>query len=147
MSGCSAVDFVSNTRCRTAVSGQHLDSEQAKMTSATPSATGQQDEQPKRRVYGRPFPKGVSQSHQFMATRKQMEAEVIADLERDGRKVTSADRLLVARYVELLRSRSHSDTNTALKVWTALAEKYATQQPGMTLERYAALHARKDVAE
>ena len=49
-----------------------------------------------------------------MATRRQMEAEVIADLEADGRKVTSADRLLVERYVQLLRSRSHSDTNTAL---------------------------------
>jgi hypothetical protein len=30
-----------------------------------------------------------------MATRRQMEAEVIADLEQDGRKVTTADRLLV----------------------------------------------------
>ena len=108
--------------------------------SVTPSATDQQDDQHKRRVYGRPFPKGVSQSIQFMATRRQMEAEVIADLEADGRKVTSADRLLVERYVQLLRSRSHSDTNTALKVWTALAAKYAGQrQPNTTLfDRYVA---------
>jgi len=110
------------------------------MTSATPSATAQHDAQHKRRVYGRPFPKGVSQSIQFMATRRQMEAEVIADLEQDGRKVTSADRLLVQRYVELLRSRSHSDTNTALKVWQALCAKYTGQrQPNTTLfDRYVA---------
>src|SRR6516165_9081667 len=110
------------------------------MTSATTSATAQQDEQHKRRVYGRPFPKGVSQSDQFMATRRQMEAEVIADLEADGRKVTSADRLLVQRYVQLLRSRSHSDTNTALKVWAALAAKYAGERaPDLTaFDRYIA---------
>jgi hypothetical protein len=54
--------------------------------------------------------------------------------------VTSADRLLVQRYVELLRSRSHSDTNTALKVWQALCAKYAgRRQPNMTLfDRYVA---------
>ena len=80
-----------------------------------------------------------------MATRRQMESEVIADLEQDGRKVTTADRLLVQRYVELLRSRSHSDTNTALKVWQALCAKYAGQRSGteMTLQRYAALKAQK----
>ena len=111
------------------------------MTSATASVTVQPSEQPKRRRGpGRPFPKGVSQSIQFMATRRQMEAEVIADLEQDGRKVTTADRLLVQRYVELLRSRSHSDTNTALKVWQALCAKYAGQrQPNTTLfDRYVA---------
>jgi hypothetical protein len=105
------------------------------------SASDQHDDQHrKRRVVGRPFPKGVSQSTQFMATRKQMEGEVIADLEADGRKVTSADRLLVQRYVQLLRSRSHSDTNTALKVWQALCAKYAGQrQPNMTaFDRYVA---------
>src|SRR5215467_5682560 len=98
------------------------------------SAILQPNEQPKRRRGpGRPFPKGVSQSIQFMATRRQMEAEVIADLEQDGRKVTSADRLLVQRYVELLRSRSHSDTNTASKVWQALCAKYAGQRaPDLT---------------
>jgi hypothetical protein len=108
--------------------------------SATAPATAHQDEQHKRRVYGRPFPKGVSQSDQFMATRRQMEAEVIADLEADGRKVTSADRLLVQRYVQLLRSRSHSDTNTALKVWAALATKYAGRRaPDLTaFDRYIA---------
>src|SRR5215472_6813066 len=105
--------------------------------SATAPAMAQQDEQPKR-TYGRPFEKGVSQTAKFTITRRQMEAEVIADLERDGRKVTSADRLLVQRYVELIRSRSHSDTNTALKVWAALAEKYAGQRQSNTtlFDRY-----------
>jgi len=100
----------------------------------------QQDGQPKRRVYGRPFPKGVSQSAQFMATRRQMESEVIADLEQGGRTVTSADRLLVQRYVELLRSRSHSNANTALKIWAALTAKYAgKEQAGMTaFDKYVA---------
>jgi hypothetical protein len=100
----------------------------------------QQDEQRKRRVYGRPFEKGVSQTAKFALTRAQMLSEVIADLERDGRTVTSADRLLVARYVELIRSRSHSDTNTALKVLSALTAKYAGQrQPNMTaFDRYLA---------
>jgi hypothetical protein len=103
------------------------------------------DQQAKRRVVGRPFQKGVSQSAKFAATREQMEAEVIADLEEFGRKVSSADKLLVARYIVLLRSRSHSDTNTALKIREALVEKYARNQPGMTLEKYAAtLQARKD---
>jgi len=109
--------------------------------SATASVTVQPSGQPKRRRGpGRPFPKGVSQSDQFMATRRQMEAEVIADLEADGRKVTSADRLLVQRYVQLLRSRSHSDTNTALKVWAALAAKYAGERaPDLTaFDRYIA---------
>src|SRR5262249_45490040 len=115
-----------------------------KFMSVMDSAILQPSEQPKRRRGpGRPFPKGVSQSIQFMATRRQMEAEVIADLEADGRKVTTADRLLVQRYVELLRSRSHSDTNTALKVWTALTAKYAGKRPGLTLEAYAALQSRK----
>jgi hypothetical protein len=119
------------------VSGQQQGS---KNMSATAPAMAQQDEQPKRRVYGRPFPKGVSQTAQFTATRRQMEAETVADLERDGRKVSSADKLLVARYVELLRSRSHSSVNTALKIWVALAEKYAGQrQPNMTaFDRYLA---------
>ena len=100
---------------------------------------------PRRRGPGKPFPKGESQSAKFAATREQMEAEVIADLEEFGRKVSSADKLLVARYIVLLRSRSHSDTNTALKIREALVEKYARNQPGMTLEKYAAtLQARKD---
>src|SRR5262249_26227931 len=94
-------------------------------SSAATSAMTHQDGQQRKRVYGRPFEKGVSQTHKFAQTRSQMEAEVIADLEAGGRKVTSADKLLVARYVELIRSRSHSDTNTALKVWSALAAKYA----------------------
>jgi hypothetical protein len=111
------------------------------MTSATAPVISQPTAQPKRRRGpGRPFPKGVSQSVQFMVTRRQMESEVIADLEHDGRKVTSADRLLVQRYVELLRSRSHSDTNTALKVWQALCAKYAgKRQANMTaFDRYVA---------
>jgi hypothetical protein len=101
----------------------------------------QGEQQKRRRVYGRPFPKGVSQSAQFMATRREMETEVVADLERDGRKVSAADRLLVQRYVDLLRSRSHSDTNTALKVWQALRDKYAKHQSGAgatPLARYLA---------
>jgi hypothetical protein len=93
----------------------------------------QQDDERPKRVYGRPFPKGVSQTHQFAATRRQMEAETVADLEADGRKVSSADKLLVARYVELLRSRSHSSVNTALKIWVALAAKYAGERaPNMS---------------
>ena len=69
-----------------------------------------------------------------------MENEVIADLEADGRKVTSADRLLVQRYVELLRSRSHSTVNTALKIWVALSAKYAGERaPDLTaFDRYIA---------
>jgi hypothetical protein len=82
---------------------------------------------------GRPFERGVSQKALFAQSRRQMVDEVIADLEAGGRKVSSADRLLVQRYVELIRSRSHSDTNTALKVWSALAAKYAGKgQAGMT---------------
>ena len=96
--------------------------------------------QPGQQKRGRPFEKGVSQKALFAKTRSAMESEVIADLEADGRKVTSADRLLVQRYVELLRSRSHSDTNTALKVWQALCAKYAGErQPNMTaFDRYVA---------
>src|SRR6516165_863289 len=107
------------------------------MTAAFIAAPHQGGQQQKR---GRPFEKGVSQKALFAQTRRQMESEVIADLEQDGRKVTSADRLLVQRYVELLRSRSHSDTNTALKVWQALCAKYAGQrQPNMTaFDRYVA---------
>ena len=109
------------------------------MSAAAP-ATAQQREQQKRRVYGRPFPKGVSQSNQFMATRRQMENEVVADLEADGKKVTTADRLLVQRYVQMLRSKSHSDINTGLKIWHALASKYAgSRAPDMTaFDRYIA---------
>ena len=82
---------------------------------------------------GRPFEKGVSQKALFAKTRSVMESEVIADLEAGGRKVSSADRLLVARYVELIRSRSHSDVNTAMKIWAALTSKYASKgQAGMT---------------
>jgi hypothetical protein len=72
-----------------------------------------------------------------------MESEVIADLEQDGRSVSSADRLLVRRYVELLRSRDHSDTNTALKIRAALFSKYAGKRPAMTLQAYAALQSKK----
>jgi hypothetical protein len=110
----------------------------------------QQDDQQRKRVYGRPFEKGVSQTNRFRATRQQMLNEVIADLEAGGRKVTSADKLLVARYVELIRSRSHSDTNTALKVWSALAAKYAGKDaPNTTaFDRYVAeLSAKKDTRE
>jgi len=116
--------------------------------SATAPAKDQQDDQRPKRVYGRPFEKGVSQTHKFAQTRSQMESEVIADLESAGKTVTSADRLLVARYVELLRSRSHSDTNTALKILAVLAVKYSNKHSGMTLERYATiLQARKDTEE
>jgi len=111
------------------------------MASAIDQPTGQPT---RRRGPGRPFQKGVSQSAKFAATREQMEREFIADLEEYGRKVSSADRLLVARYIVLLRSRSHSDTNTALKVRESLITKYCTNQPGMTLEKYAALQAAKD---
>ena len=73
-----------------------------------------------------------------------MLADVLADLELAGKKVTSADRLLAQRYVELLRSRDHSDTNTALKIRQALYEKYAAKHAGeMTLEKYAAIQAKK----
>jgi len=110
----------------------------------TASANDQRTSQPRRRGPGRPFPRGESQTHKFAQARSEMEREVIADLEEGGRKVSSADRLLVQRYVEFLRSKSHSDTNTALKIREALVEKYARNQPGMTLERYAALQAKKD---
>ena len=96
---------------------------------ATAPAMAQQDDQQRKRVYGRPFEKGVSQTHKHAQTRAQMLDEVVADLEAGGRKVSSADQLLVARYVELLRSRSHSDTNTALKVLDALSSKYIKNQP------------------
>jgi hypothetical protein len=68
-----------------------------------------------------------------------MEADVVADLERGGRKVSSADRLLVQRYVELIRSRSHSDTNTALKIWQTLGDKYNSKDSvpaGSDLDAY-----------
>src|SRR6516162_8145862 len=108
------------------------------------TASNQPTGQPRRRGRGRPFPRGESQTHKFAQTRSAMEAEVIADLEEGGRKVSSADLLFVQRYAEFLRSKSHSDTNTALKIREALVEKYARNQPGMTLERYAALQAKKD---
>src|SRR5262245_65548330 len=115
--------------------------------SAAVSAMGQQDDQQrKQRVYGRPFERGVSQTALFSATRKQMLDEVIADLETGGRKVTSADRLLVQRYVELLRSKSHSGANTAIKIWHALAAKYTGKEPaGLTaFDKYVAeLSAKK----
>jgi hypothetical protein len=105
---------------------------------------------PRRRGPGKPFPKGENQAAKYAATRLRIMDEVIADLEAGGRKVTSADKLLVARYVELIRSRSHSDTNTALKVWSALAAKYAGKDaPNMTaFDRYVAeLSAKKDTRE
>ena len=107
---------------------------------ATASAMTQQDDQQPKRVYGRPFEKGVSQTAKFAATCQQMLDEVIADLEAGARKVSSADRLLVQRYVELIRSRSHSDVNTAMKVWAALTSKYAGKgQPNMTaFDKYLA---------
>jgi hypothetical protein len=124
-----------------------MDKEGSKMSDSA-TASDQPGNQPaRRRGPGRPFPKGVSQTSLFAATRAQMLDEVIADLEEAGRKVTSADRLLAQRYVELLRSRDHSDTNTALKIRQALVDKYARNRPGMTLERYAALQANKDAAE
>ena len=57
------------------------------MTSAMASASDQHDDQHKRRVFGRPFEKGVSQTAKFAKTRRQMQDEVIADLEAGGRKV------------------------------------------------------------
>jgi hypothetical protein len=92
----------------------------------------------------RPWQKGQSGNPDGRPSNSKLQAEIITDLERDGRKVTPADKLLVQRYVELLRSRSHSDTNTALKIWQALADKYAVgKRDEMTLQRYAALQARK----
>jgi hypothetical protein len=76
-----------------------------------------------------------------------MEAEVIRDLEAGGMTVSSADRLLVQRYVEFLRSKSHSDTNTALKIREALVQKYTGKQaPNMSaFEKYVAgLKVNKD---
>ena len=108
------------------------------------TASNQPIAQPRRRGRGRPFERGVSQSAKFAQTRSQMESEVIRDLEEGGRKVTSADRLLVQRYVELLRSKDHSDTNTALKIREALVEKYCANQAGMTLEKYASILAKRD---
>jgi hypothetical protein len=98
------------------------------------------DQPARRRGPGKPFPKGVSQTALFTTTRKQMEAEVVADLEADGRKVSSADRLLVRRYVEMIRSRSHSDINTALKILLALQSKYSGKRaPDLTaFDRYIA---------
>jgi hypothetical protein len=111
--------------------------------SATGSATGRQ----KRRVYGRPFPKGVAQSEVYVATRKKMQDEVVADLERNGATVSSADRLLVQRYVQMIRSKNHSDVNTGLKILAALTAKYASgKQPNMTaFDKYIReLRAEKD---
>ena len=108
------------------------------------TASNQPTDQPtRRRGPGRPFEKGVSQTAKFAATREQMESEFIHDLEEGGREVTKADRLLVSRYIQFLRSKRNSDLNTALKIREALVEKYARNQPGMTLERYAALQAEK----
>ena len=89
--------------------------------SVTISANVQPTAQPRRRGPGRPFEKGVSQTAKFALTRAQMEAEVVGDLER-------------------VRSRSHSDTNTALKVWAALAAKYTGERaPDLTaFDRYIA---------
>ena len=119
-------------------------------TSATSPAANQPDGQQRKRVYGRPFEKGVSQTHKFAQTRSQMEAEVIADLEAGGRKVSSADKLLVQRYVQLLRSRSHSDVNTALKVFMTLTGKYTGKGASnlTAFDKYVAeLSAKKDASE
>ena len=120
------------------------------MTAAAPAMTQQDDQQRKQRVYGRPFARGVSQTALFQATRKQMEDEVVRDLEEAGRRVSSADKLLVSRYVQLLRSKSHSDVNTALKVFAALTAKYAGKgASNMTaFDKYVAeLSAKKDASE
>jgi hypothetical protein len=111
------------------------------MTAATIAAP---DEAGQRKPRGRPFERGVSQKALFAQSRAQMVAEVTADLERDGRKVTSADRLLVARYVELIRSKSHSSTNSALKIWQVLADKYTGEDKpnASAFDRYLA--AKKD---
>jgi hypothetical protein len=98
------------------------------------SATGPATVRQKRRVYGRPFPKGVAQSEVYVATRKKMQDEVVADLERNGATVSSADKLLVSKYVQMIRSKSHSQVNTGLKILAALTAKYAGgKQPNMTL--------------
>jgi|SRR6516162_9220832 hypothetical protein len=118
--------------------------------SAAAPAMAQQDDQQPKRVYGRPFEKGVSQTAKFTATRRQMLDEVIADLERGGRKVSSADKLLVARYVELLRSKSHSHVNSAMKVYAVLTAKYSGKDASaMTaFDKYVAeLSAKKDASE
>jgi hypothetical protein len=112
--------------------------------SAAASAMTQQDDQHRKRVVGKPFEKGVSQSALFAATRDQMEREFIADLEEAGREVSKADRLLVSRYIQFIRSRKNSDLNTAMKIREALIEKYARNQPGMTLAKYADMLAKKD---
>jgi hypothetical protein len=104
------------------------------------SANEQPANQPRRRGRGRPFERGISQSALYAQTRSAMEAEVIRDLEAGGMKVSSADKLLVARYVQLLRSKNHSDINTALKVFTTLTGKYAGKQsPNTTaFDKYVA---------
>ena len=82
-----------------------------------------------------------------MATRKKMQDEVVADLERNGATVSSADRLLVQRYVQMIRSKNHSDVNTGLKILAALTAKYASgKQPNMTaFDKYIReLQAEKD---
>ena len=113
------------------------------------TASNQPTGQPRRRGRGRPFPRGESQTHKFAQTRSAMEAEVIADLEEGGRKVSSADRLLVQRYVQLLRSKSHSDVNTALKVFTTLTSKYAGKDAPNTsaFDKYVAALQAKDAAK
>ena len=110
-----------------------------KMT-AMPTAAGQQPPQQRKRIVGRPFERGVNQRAKFAQTRSDMEREVIRDLEAGGMKVSSADKLLVARYVQLLRSKNHSDINTALKVFTTLTGKYAGKQsPNTTaFDKYVA---------
>jgi hypothetical protein len=112
------------------------------------TANDQPANQPaRRRGPGRPFERGVSQSARFNQTRQQMQGEVIRDLEEaSGRPVSSADRLLVARYVELLRSKSHSDVNTAMKVWAALTSKYSGKGPQnvSAFDRYVADLQAKD---
>ena len=109
-----------------------------------PASDQHDDQQRKRRVVGKPFERGVSQTHKFTRSRLEMESEFVRDLEEGGKQVTKADRLLVERYIQFLRSRKNSDLNTALKIREALVEKYSSKQGGMTLERYAALQARKD---
>jgi hypothetical protein len=71
--------------------------------------------------------------------------EFIRDLEQaGGRKVSEADRILVERYVALIRSKSSPSLNTALKIRECLVEKYCANQAGMTLEKYASILAKRD---
>jgi hypothetical protein len=112
------------------------------MTTASDSPIGRPT---RRRGPGKPFQKGENQAAKYAAVRQRMMDEFIADLESaGGRKVSEADRILVERYVALIKSKSSPSLNTALKIRETLTSKYCTNAPGMTLEKYAAVLAKRD---